>query len=37
MIHLMHLNDLYEFDSIESNPKKHQKIAKIRVRSNFFN
>jgi hypothetical protein len=32
MIHLKHLKSLYEFDSIEPNPKKHQKNSKIRVR-----
>jgi len=30
MIHLMYLNGLYEFGSIELNPKKHQKNAKLR-------
>jgi len=32
MIHLKHLKGMYEFGSIEPNPKKHKKNAKIRLR-----
>ena len=33
MIQLVHFNSFYEFGSIGSNPKKHQKNAKIRIRT----
>jgi hypothetical protein len=33
MMYLMHLNDFYEFDSIEPNSKKHRNIEKIRFGS----
>jgi hypothetical protein len=33
MVYLMHLNDFYEFDSIEPNSKKHQSIEIIRFGS----
>ena len=34
--HLMHLNGLYEFGSIEINPKKHQKYAMYTKKHYFF-
>jgi hypothetical protein len=33
MMYLMHLNDFYEFGSIEPNSKKHRNIEKIRFGS----
>ena len=36
MIHLVHFNIFYEFGSIEPNPKKHQKNAKISETWNDF-